>query len=885
MRQLRTLFIRFAGLFHRQRRDRELTDELDSHLQFHIDDNLRRGMAPEEARRHAHLKLGGVEQTKEIYRERGGLPMIETVLQDLRYALRMFARNPGFTAVAVLTLALGIGANTAIFTVVDAVLLKPLSYPQPDRIATASLTIEKDPADRAPYGTADFLAAHERQRSFAAFAAVSQPGDSIAYTGGPEPLQIHGTSATADFFSVLGIDPLLGRTFAPEDDKPGRDRVVVLSHAFWQQHFGAAAQAIGRALTLDGASYTVIGVMPPGFHFGLRDNDDVWPILKLAPRNVRYPFWLSPIGRLKTGVSEAQARMDLSMITADLHRQFPNTDFSAASVQPLKTQLVGDFRIALLFLLGAVTLVLLIATVNVASLEIVQANAREREMAVRSALGASRGRIARQVLVESVMLAALGGALGLLFAYLGVDLLLAMIPEGIPRLKEIAVDGSVLAFTAAVSLFSGVLFGVAPLLYGYGERLNETLRAGSHGLTDSRGRRAFRNALVVVEVSLSMVLLVGAVLLLRSFERLSSTSPGFDSQSLVTGMVSLPETVYAKEPQINSFYDQLINRLASLPGVTSAAVSMSLPPDQLAMRNPFRVSGEPIVPGQGLPPAVETTVSPSYFATLGIPLLRGRLFSDADRGRTDEILIINDAMARRYFAGQDPVGQKIQTGDADPKASWETIVGVVGDVKYSGLDVAPEPTLYKPYFEAGWTSLSREMFIVIRTNADPKAVAPVLRGVVRSMDANLPVSDIRTMNDLLSKSVAQPRFRTLLLGIFAGAALLLAVVGIFGVMSYLVGRRTREIGLRMALGASHQNVLRMILREGLRVVLIGVGIGLIEALLLGRMVRSLLFGIEPSDPVTLLSVTVLLTLVALAACYIPARRAMRVDPMVALRYE
>jgi putative ABC transport system permease protein len=885
MRTFRAALSRLGGIFNKKKRDLELAEEIESHLQLHADENLLRGMSPEEARREALIRLGGVEQTKEIYRDRRSLPMIETLLQDLRYSARRLRKLPGFASLVILILALGIGANTAIFTVVDAVLLKPLSYPQPDRIVAASLSVKENPSVRSSYGTADFLAAQSRQTTFAAFAAVSQPGDSITYTGGREPLQIHGTTATADFFSVLGINPLLGRTFAPGEDRPGHDRVVVLGHAFWEQHFGADPQAIGRAITLDGASYTIIGVMPADFHFGPRDDDDVWPVLQLAPRNVRYPYWLSPIGRLKPGVTEAQAGADLSMIASDLQRQIPNSDYSAASVRPLKSQLVGDVRTALLFLLGAVTLVLLIATVNVASLEIVQATSREREMAIRSALGAGRGRIARQVIAESVLLAVLGGVLGLLFAYKGVDLLLAMIPAGIPRLKEVTVNGSVLAFTVTLSVLSGLLFGIAPLLHGYGERLNETLRAGTHNLTDHRGRRGLRNALVVVEVSLSIVLLVGAVLLLRSFERLSSTSPGFDSQSLVTATVSLPEAAYAKEAQINSFYDQLLDRLQNSVGVNSAAISMSLPPDLLSILNPFRVPGEPLVPGQSLPLAVETTVSSGYFRTLGIPLLRGRVFSDSDRNRTDEILIVNDAMARRYFPGKDPVGQRIQTGDPDPKAAWETIVGVVGDVKYSGLDAAPQPTLYKPYFEPGWTSFSREMFIVIRTNRDPKAVASTLRSAVQSLDGNLPVTDVHTMNELLSKSVAQPRFRTLLLGIFAVVALLLAVVGIFGVMSYLVGRRTQEIGVRMALGATRGNVLRMILGEGLRVVLIGVGLGLIEALLLGRLVKSLLFGVQPADPLTFFSAAVLLTLVALAACYIPARRAMRVDPMVALRHE
>ena len=879
-------FARLRNLF-RRRTPADLAEELRVHVEMEEEENLQAGMSPEEAHFAALRRFGNVTLTEEKSRNMWRWNSLETLLQDARYGLRQITRNPVFTLSAVLTLALGIGANSAIFSVVNAVVLRPLPYPEPDRIIATYLVNPRDPAFHSTHGIADFQAAHDHQRSFSAFAAIGGAANSFTWTGGKEPVQVPGTAVTAEFFSVLGVNPALGRSFSPGKDAPGHEREVVLSHAFWEQHFNSDRLAIGRTLMLNGASYTIVGVMPAGFHFGRRDNNELWPLMQLPKATSRPPYWLLSIGRLKPGVSEAQARADLSAIAAELQRQIPNSEYGAAWTQPLKTMLVGEVRTPLLLLLGAVVLVLMIAVVNVANLEIAQASARDREMSIRAALGAGRARIARLVLTESVLLAAFGGALALLFAYGGVSLLRALAPGELPRLKEVALDGQVLAFTAVVTLLCGILFGIAPLLHGVGRDVTEaeTLREGRQNVSEQRGRRGLRNALIVLEVSLSLVLLIGAGLLLRSFERLTSTSPGFNPQSMVSGIVSLPQARYPKQENIVAFYDQFLERVQHLPGVTSASLTLSLPPDLVSLTNPFWVPGQSTAPDANRPLAVETTVGLDYFRTLGVPLLRGRLFSDSDRGRRDGILIINESMARRYFAGQDPVGQRIKTGGFSPDAPWETIVGVVGDVKYSGLDSDPEPTLYVPYFEQGWTSFSREMFLVVRTSGEAKSVVPSLRGALQELDRNMPLDHIRTMDELLSSSVAEPRFRMLLLVIFAAMALVLAAVGIFGVMAYVVGRRTQEIGVRMALGASRGNVLGMVLNEGLRIVLIGVVIGVGAALGLTRLIKSWLFLVQPADPMTFVGVSLMVVAVAAMACYIPARRATKVDPMVALRYE
>ena len=874
---------KLRNVFRRQT-PADLNEEMRVHVELEEQENLEAGMSPQEAHYAALRRFGNVTLAAEKSRETWRWNVVESTLQDLRYALRQIRRSPAFTLSAVVTLALGIGANTAIFSVVNAVVLRPLPYPQPDRIVAAFIINSQDPEFHSIGGVADFHAAHDHQRTFSSFAAMALGNSTFTWTGDKEPVQLHGTAVTAEFFSVLGVNPVLGRNFTSGADIPGRDHEVMLSYAFWQQHFNSDPRVIGRALTLNGASRTIIGVMPAGLH--VRDKDELWPLLQLPAATSRPPYWLLSIGRLKDGVTEAQAQADLSTIAADVKRQFPNSEYTAAWVEPEKNVIVGEARSPLLLLLGAVVLVLLIAIVNVANLEIAQSSARDREMSIRAALGAGRGRIARLVLTESIVLAVLGGGLGLLLAYGGVSVLRALAPAGLPRLNEIGVDGQVLAFTAALTLLSGVLFGFAPLVHGFGRSSKEAeaLRSGRQNLSEQRDRGKLRNALIVLEVSLSLVLLIGAGLLLRSFERLTNTTPGFNPQSLVTGLISLPPKRYPKEQNIVAFYDQLLERVQHLPGVTSAGLTLSLPPNLLNLTNPFWVPGQPTT-GMNPPLAVETSISLDYFRTLGGPLLRGRFFSDSDRGRKDGILIINNAMAQRYFPGQDPVGLRMKTGSYSPDSPWETIVGVVSDVKYSGLDSAPEPTLYVPYFQEGWTDFSREMFLVVRTSGDAKAVASSLGNAVRELDRDIPLADVHTMDELLSSSVAQPRFRTLLLALFAGMALVLAAVGIFGVMAYVVSRRTQEIGVRMALGASRGKVLGMVLNEGLRVVLIGVTIGLVAAFGLTRLIKSWLFAVQPADPVTFIGVALTVIAVAALACYIPARRATKVDPMVALRYE
>jgi predicted permease len=563
MRQLRAWFLRLGGLFKRERRDRELAAEMESHLQLHIEENLRSGMTPEEARRQALIKLGGMEQVKEKYRERRGLPLLETLMQDLRYALRLLRKNPGFTIVAVLTLALGIGANSAVFSAVNAVLLRPLPYPDSDRLMMAFLENPKNESGRSSYGVADFLAARDRQQSFSHFAGISLARKMFTYTGGQEPIQVRGTAATADFFRVLGVEPLLGRTFTPGSDQPGKPREVVLSYGFWRSHFGSDPEIVGRTMFIDGDSCTIVAVMPAGFHFGPRGDDDLWPLLQLVPQNARPPFWIAALGRLKPGITEAQAQADLSHTAALVQQQFPgSTSYQSARLQGMKPFMVGDARLALYTLLGGVLLVLLIATVNVANLQVARATMREGEMAIRAALGAGRRRIIRQLLTESLLLAAVGGSLGLLLAAWGTTALLRLNPRVLPRMKEIHVDSQVLAFTAVVALFSGIVFGLTPVLHRFGSGLSESLKgqAGSPG--ENRGRRKLLASLVVVEFALALLLLTGAGLLIRSFDRLSSTRPGFSPEHLITMKLSLPSVRYSQETQVAGFHQQLLDSSA-----------------------------------------------------------------------------------------------------------------------------------------------------------------------------------------------------------------------------------------------------------------------------------------------------------------------------------
>jgi predicted permease len=882
MRRLRAWLLRLGELYRRDRRERELAAELESHLQLHIEDNLRAGMTAAQARREALMKLGGVEQTKENYREQRGVPLVETFLQDLRYAFRMLSKSPGFTIVAVLTLALGIGANTAIFSVVNGVLLKPLPYRQPDRLV--SLFLHGRGLDRGVMGAADFLALNQRQKAFEQVAAFSPSSIGFTLTGFGSPQMIPGTSVTSDFFSVLGAQPFLGRAFLPEEGRPGGNLSVVVSHHFWEQFLHADPAAVGGSIRLGSKSYTVIGVLPLDFHFG--SHNELWPILQLQPANRRPPYWLSTVGRLKPGISETQAAADASLIAKQVKEQFPLSDDTSTIVVPLKDLMVGDTSEALLILLVAVGFVLLIAIVNVANLHLSHSASRIREFAIRSALGAGRRRLISQLLTESLVLAVFGGLLGLAVAYGGVRAILALSPDVLPRMEEITVDGRVLAFTALIAVMTGIVFGLVPAMRSSGSPAGPSLREGGRTATSGRSARRLHGVLVVAEFSLALVVLTGAGLLIRTLSQLQSVNPGFNSSHIVTALLTLPQARYANAPQVTSFYEQLLARVQNTPGVEAASMTMSLPPNLLELTNPFHIEGKPDAPGQPAPAVGEIPVGTDYFATLGIPLFRGRLFSDQDRSPGTHVLVINENMARRYFPDQDPVGARVQTGEYDPKGELSTIVGVVGNVKYEGLGEKDQPTMYVPYFDSGWCPwFAREMYVVVRSASAPQEVVSALQSAVLSLDNQLAIAHVRTMDQLLYESVAGSRFRAVLFGVFAALALALAMIGIYGVMAYAVSQRTHEIGIRMALGARRMNILRTILREGAGLALLGVAIGFVVALALSRTLAGLLFGVQATDPVTFGTVAALLLGVALAACYVPARRAMRVDPMVALRHE
>ena len=807
---------------------------------------------------------------------------METLLLDLRYGFRMLLKAPGVTAVAIMAIALGIGANTAAFSVLDAVLIRPLPYPEPERLVVAAIQQPGDNAAYHPFGDADFLAWHNRQTSFEHVAAFD-PYHNFSLTGRGLPERLRGTRVTPDFFPALRVTPFLGRTFRSDEGRPEAALAVVVSHSFWRGQLDSDPKVVGQSITLDGKPYTIVGVMPAGFHFPRRDRNDVWTVKTIATPSSRPPYYLIAFGRLKPGVTASQARAELATIASQVTRQFPGSPYQAASIVPLQDFIVRNVRTPLLVLSGAVCLVLLIALVNVANLLLARATARQREMAVRRALGAGGGRLARQLLTESVLLATFGGAGGLLLAKWCVDALLAFGPSYIPRLSEVDVNVRVLIFTATLSVLAGIMFGLVPALSGFSSSLIETLKGGSRTTSTRTGQRT-RRLLVISEFALALMLVVGAGLLLHSFARLQRVDPGFDARHVLTLNIALPETRYAKESQIEQFWQQFLERVQQLPGVRAAGITLSLPPNLLLITNPFTLESQGFDPSRPLQLAEEMSISQDYFKTLGIPLVKGRFFTAQDKGASHAV-IINQEMAKRYFPRHDPIGQRLQTGDPNPKAPWETIVGVVGDVKYSGLDSPPTPQIYVPFNATGWVGWSRSMHVAIRTTGDPGGLVPAVRQAMGALDRDIPLAAIASMDQLLDESVAEQRFRTWLLGSFAGLALLLASVGIYAVMSYSVGQQIGEFGLRMALGARPQDVLRLVLSQTARLATIGLLIGIAGAFALARTMSSLLFSGSASDPLSVLMACLILVSVALLAGIIPARRASKVNPLVALRYE
>jgi putative ABC transport system permease protein len=864
--------------------DQDFENELEIHLEMLTDENVRRGMAPEEAKRAARMRLGGLTQLKETNRELQGLPLIETFLQDTRYAFRMLRKNPGFTAVAVLTLALGIGANTAIFSVVYAVLLKPLPYANPDQLFNVFQAKPQEGVGGTGWSYANFAELREQNRVFSDMAGAQQ--HQLTLTGRGEPAVVNTSVVTPELFSLFGEKPLAGRAFFPEDGKAGAPPVVILSENLWRGTFGADPNILGSSINLDKRSFTIVGIMPAAFRFPLlTKSEQLWIPLVQDPlfgswTERRGGHWLQVTGRVKPGVSMTQVQAELDAIAARFAKEFPaENDGWTIRMVPLQQMIVGKARSALLVLLGAVGLVLLIACANIANLLLTRATSRAREIAVRTTLGAGRTRIVRQLLSETAVLGLLGGVTGIALAYWGVQALNALLPENLPRMNAIRVDNFVLGFALLLSATASCAFGLAPALFAANSNLQSSLREGGGRSGESRSRRRARSFLAAGEIALAMVLLVGAGLLLRSFSKLMSVSPGFDAQHLVKADISLPRFQYSTPQQWAAFSDELLARIQAEPGLEDSAVAVPRPIVDGFINLGLDIVGNPASSASAS--ADYVSVSPDYFRVMGIPLLSGRLFDRRDILSSHRVTIISKTMARLYFPNQDPLGKQLRFSFPPDSGAAREIVGIVGDVRDIALGQDPGPMMYVPYAQAPFWGAN----VVVKSALSPSSVAAAIRQEVQKIDKDLPVTEVAMMPDIIETSVAQPRFRTFLLGLFAAMALVLAATGIFGVISYSVSCRTNEIGIRVALGASRGSILRMVLRETLVLTFAGMALGIPCALAASRLLGHMLFGVSVNDPATLASVTFALAAVATLAGYVPARRAMSVDPMVALRYE
>ncbi|MDT5270150.1 MAG: hypothetical protein QOH49_2336 [Acidobacteriota bacterium] len=804
---------------------------------------------------------------------------MQTLIQDIRHSLRMLLKNRAFTLTALITLALGIGANSAVFSVINAVLLSALPYKNSERIVFLWGKSQKESNDRNTISLPDYENWKEQSRSFEAMGAYAPRAYNISGAGEPEAVQ--GVMASSGFFEAVGTDPALGRLFRLEDE---RENLVIIGHDLWQRRFNSDPHIIGQAITMSSAPYTVIGVMPAGFNFPRKDID-VWTSFSIV-RNIpmfqsRGARVLRIVGRLKPGVSPQQAQAEMSAVAGRLEQQFPDTNTGVGiNVLPLSEQLLGGIRLTLLFVWATVGLVLLIVCANLASLLMARTAARERELAIRTALGASRWRLIRQLLTETVVLSVIGGLLGLLLAVWGVGFLTRLSPADLPSIDTVRLDARWLLFTFILSLLSGLFFGLIPALQASKQNLASTLKEGGRGTSGSAHQRRLRGLVIISEMALALVLLVGAGLMISSFVRLNTVTPGFDAENLMTMQISFPKEKYQQQQQQVAFLERILHQLAEVPGTEEVALGMSLPPEGLFSRESFEIEGREEGGAQPGPTAAILPVSHRYFRALKIPLLAGREFMEADdRSDAPKVVIINQSFAKRFFPGADPLGKRIVRGGGPSGSTRYEIVGVVGDVKYTGLASEAGSQLYFPYATQSITG----SYFMMRTRPDPRTMYDAVRKAVYSVDSEQPVRGLRTMDEVLYESLSQQRFIMFLLNFFAGLALLLTAVGLYGLIAYSVTQRTHEMGIRMALGAKPRHVLMLVLNYGLKLAAIGTAFGLLAAFAGTRLISSLLYGVSATNPLIFLGASLTLLAVALLACLIPARRASRVEPIVALR--
>jgi putative ABC transport system permease protein len=881
-------FRRAFHLRHRGRLTSEVSEEFAFHLEMRARELRARGYSEAAAREEALRQFGDLPDAIAYCRAADArrestqmrVELLSDIRQDVRYALRSLRKAPGFATVAILTLALGIGANTAIFSVVNGVLLEALPFPEPERLVMVHQTFEEQATTSSPTNFYDWRA---QSRSFAGMTIMNNTSVNLTAPGAA-PERLRAASVAASFFSVLRVPAIVGRTFNPDEDSFGGPNVVVLHERFWRSRFNADPRLVGRTITLNGQPHTVVGIV--GAESAWPSRTDLWIPLRFDPvslPNMRGAIWLTAVARLAPGVTMEAAAAEMATIAGRLEQQYPRANTGVGvMLEPMREYLVGDMRTPLLVLLGAVGFVLLIACANVSNLMLVRATARETELAVRTALGAGRARLVRQLMTESTLLALLGGVAGLALATWGTKALVGIAPRNIPRLNTVSVDTMVLMFTLAIALGTGILFGLIPAMHVAGGDVNRTLKEGGRGARGHSGSGRTRSLLVVSEMALAVMLLAGAGLLIRSFRELMQVDPGFRAQNVASFTLSLPETKYEEYDRQRAFMDGLLERLRALPGVQSVAGAQALPLTGLGFTLSFDVAGRPeAAPGQE-PSAEIRVVTPDYLATLGIPIVRGRGFTEQDRQGSHRVLLMNEAGAARFFAGEEAIGQRIDFGwSRDSVRMGGEVVGIVHDVREQELAGEPQPQFYVPFAQWPVDYFS----VALRTDRSLDAIIPLARTELRELDPDLPMFEVQTLESIVADSVARPRFYMLLLGTFAIVALVLSGVGIYGVIAYLVAQRTHEIGVRMALGASSTRVIRMVLGESLAIAAVGIALGLAGAFMLTRLLSSLLFGVNPTDPLTFTAVALILAAIAMLASWLPAMRAARLEPVMAMRAE